>query len=66
MELFFFRANSSEAERLAVWNGGLAVERVATVHAEILMFVRGFSVKVRTDMAILEVDRCVQKRYLFS
>ena len=40
------------------------MERVETVHAEILMVVRGFSVEevhVCTDLAILEVDRCVQK-----
>ena len=52
-------------ERLIVWNGGLAVEGVATVYAEILMFVRGFSVKVCTDLAILKVHHCVQKHNLF-
>ena len=66
MKIFSLRTDSSEAEHLAVQNGGLAMERVATVQAEILMFVRGFSVKVCTGLAILEVDRCVQKRYLFS
>ena len=30
------------------------------------MFVHVFSVKICHDLAILEVDRCVQKRYLFS
>ena len=40
------------------------MERVATVNAEILMFVCGFSVKVCTDLAILKVDCCVQKTFL--
>ena len=66
MKIFLLQGNSSKAECLAVQNGGLAMEGVATVHAEILMFVRGFSVEVCTDLAILEVDRCAQKRYLFS
>ena len=51
---------------LAVQNGGLAMERVATVNAEILMFVHGLSIKVCTNLAILEEDRCVQKCYFFS
>ena len=66
MKIFFLQTNSSERERLAVRNGGLAMERVATIHAEILMFVRGFSVEVCTDLAILKEYRCVQKCYLFS
>ena len=49
---------------MTVWNGGLAMEGVATVHAEILMLVRGFSVEVCTDLAILEVNHYVQKRNL--
>ena len=51
---------------MAVRNGGLAMERVAIVHAETLMSVSVFSVKVCTDLVILEVDRRAQKRYLFS
>ena len=66
MKIFFLQTDLSEVEHLAVWNGGLAMERVATVQAEILMFVRGFSLKVCTNLAILEVDRHVQKRSLFS
>ena len=66
MKIFFLSTASSEAEHLAVWNGGFAMERMAAVHVEILMFVRGFSIGVCTDLAILEVDRCVQKRNLFS
>ena len=65
VEIFLLRTNLLKAERLTVWNGGLAMERVAIVHAEILMFVRGFSKEVFTDLAILEVDHCVQKRNLF-
>ena len=47
-------------------NERLAMEGVATVHVEILTFVRGFSVEVCTNLAILEVDHCVQKCDLFS
>ena len=46
---------------MAVRNGGLAMEGVGTVYAEILMFVRGFSVEVCTDLAIPEVDPRVQR-----
>ena len=67
MKIFLLRTNSLKAERLTVWNGDLAMEGVATVHEEILMFVRGFSIEVCTDLAILKVhvDRCVQKCMLF-
>ena len=36
------------------------MEGVATVHAEILMFVRGSGVEVCTDLAILKVDHCTE------
>ena len=58
----FLLQTSLKAERLTVWNGDLAMEGVATAHAEILMFVRGFSIEVCTDLAMLKVDRCVQNR----
>ena len=45
---------------LTICNGGLAMEGVATVHMKVLMFVRGFSVEVCTNLAILKVDHCVQ------
>ena len=66
MKIFLLRADLSKVEYLAVWNGGLAMERVATLYAKILMFVHGFSVEVCTDLAILKVDRSVQKCCLFS
>ena len=66
MKIFFLRTDSSEKDRFSLRNGDLGMERVATVHAEILILHRGFSVKVYTNSAILEVDRCVQKHYLFS
>ena len=66
MKSFFLPKDLSEVECLAVQNGGLAMESMATVYAEILMFVRGLSIKVCTALAILEVDCCVQKHYLFS
>ena len=63
MKSFLLQADLSKAECLAVWNGGLAMEGVATVHAEILTIVYGFSVEVYADLAILKVDHCVQKLY---
>ena len=65
-KIFLLQADSSETERLAVWDGGFTMHRVATIHAEILMFVRGVHMKVCTDLPVLEVDCCVQKRHLFS
>ena len=66
IKIFFLQTDSLEAERLAVRNGGLAMERVATVHVEVLVFVRGFSVEVCIDLAIRDLHRCVQKHYVFS
>ena len=66
MKAFFLQTESSEAECLAVRNGDLAMERVAIVHAEILMLLLGFSEKVCSDLATIEVDHYVQKHYLFS
>ena len=59
MKILFLQTDLLEAECLAVQNGGLAMQGVATVHAQIMMFVRGFSEEVCTDLAILELDRCV-------
>ena len=39
-----FGTNSLKSQRLAKWNGGLAMVRMATIHSEVLMFVRRFDV----------------------
>ena len=51
-KVLFLRANASEAERLAKRNGSLTVYRVATVHAKVLVFVRGLNMQVRLDSAV--------------
>ena len=43
--ILVLRANASESERLTQWNGSFTVERVATVHAEILVLSVGFTYK---------------------
>ena len=65
MKIFLLWTNSSKAEHFTVWNGDIAMEGMATVHAEILMYVGGFSIEVCTYPAIFEVDRCAPKLNLF-
>ena len=48
----FLQANASESERLTKRDGSFTVYQVATVHAEILVFVRGFDMQVSLDSAI--------------
>ena len=52
----FLRANASESERLAIRDGSFTVNGVATIHAKILMFVRGFDMQVSPDPAVFQVD----------
>ena len=61
----FLRTNTSESERLAVWNGSFAVFGVAALHAKVLVFVRGFDMQVRLNPAVFQVYGCVQERYFF-
>ena len=44
-----FGTDSSKSQRLTEWNRGLTMFGVATVHTEVLMFVRRFDVQVGTD-----------------
>ena len=39
---------------------------VATIHAKILVFVRGFNMQVNLDPAIFQVDGCVEEYYFLS
>ena len=48
-EIFILRTDSSEAERLTIRDGCLAVLGMATIHTEIMVFVRGFDVQVSLD-----------------
>ena len=56
LETLFLRANVSESEHLAIGNGSFAVHGVATIHAEILVLVRGFDVQISRDPAFFQVD----------
>ena len=60
-EVFLLQTDSSEAEGLAVRDGFLAVLGMATIHTEILVFVRGFDMQVSLDPVILQVDPCVEE-----
>ena len=51
-KILLLRANASESERLAERDGSFTVYRVATVYAEILVFVRGFNMQVSLDSAV--------------
>ena len=61
----FLRTNTSESERLAVCNGSFTVFGVTTIHAKVLMFVRGFDTQVRLNPVVVQVYDRVQERYFF-
>ena len=44
-----FGTDSSKSQLLTEWNRSLTMLRVATVHKEVLMFVRRFDIQVGTD-----------------
>ena len=52
------QTNSSESECLAVRDRSLRVHREASVHAKILVSVRGFDMQVNSDSAVFYVDSC--------
>ena len=53
-KILFLRANASE--RLAERDGSYTVYQVATVHAEIPVFVCGFNMQVSLDLVVFQVD----------
>ena len=55
----FLRTDTLESERLAVEDGRFVVYGVATIHAMVLVFVRGFNMQVCLDQAAFHVNGCV-------
>ena len=59
LQNLFIRANKSESERLATEYRSFIVCEVATIHAKILVFVRGFNMQVNPDPTVFQIGNRV-------
>ena len=53
----FLQSNVSESERFVIGDRSFAVKRMATIHAKVLVFVRGFNIiQVSFNPAVFQVE----------
>ena len=66
LKLTLLRTDSSEAERLTIWDRDFTMMWVATIHPEVLMCVRGLDMQVGAYQAVPQVDSRIEEGYFIG